>query len=406
MISDLLPFSADSIGFAGLAAGSVLVAWSSWRRMFLPWMVAASAVFLATWLDVWAAGFLFLFLIPPYFLIRRLWNNDRIDSLWPITGLIVWQVCFFVIVKGYTGFEGLQFWDHPVTIIGLSYLLFRQLHLIIEAGNYPNLPLTLPRYLVYTLSFWTLLAGPIQRYPAFCEGLQNIGRPELDAVLAALHRGVNGALKAFLIAPIFLQPANILYLAEADATVLDGVVVLYAFPVYLYLNFSGYTDLVIALARLCGMNTLPENFNRPYLARNIQDFWGRWHLSFSHWIRDYIFMPLNMAVHRKLPRPYQNFGLAVAVIVTFVTVGAWHGTTIEFFIFGILHGLAVLIVALWGATLKSMFGKTGKKKADTNPVLTVVAWAITFNFVCLTLLLMNNSADEIWCVVAFYSGAG
>lgn len=88
---------------------------------------------------------------------------------------------------------------------------------------------------------------------------------------------------------------------------------------------------------------MPENFNHPYLARNVQDFGGRWHLSFSYWMRDYVFMPLNLTVHRNFQMQIRGLGLGLAILVTFALVGAWHETTVEFLIFGILHGTGVIV---------------------------------------------------------------
>jgi D-alanyl-lipoteichoic acid acyltransferase DltB (MBOAT superfamily) len=399
VINNITPFAIDSLGFMALATGSVLVAWSPWQDKFITWLVFASIAFLATWLDFESAVFFVAFLIPPYFAVWWSRSNKGLSSHWALTGIIVWQVAVFVTVKGYAGLESLRFGDQPIVTIGLSYILFRQLHLVIEAASHEALPLTLPRYIVYTLSFWTILAGPIQRYPDFCKGMETIGRPKVDVVLAALHRGINGAFKAFLIAPIFFQPENIILLLEPGITGTDWAVVLYTFPIYLYLNFSGYTDLVISVAELCGMRTMPENFNHPYLARNVQDFWGRWHLSFSHWMRDYVFMPLNVAVHRNLPVRIQGLGLGLTVLVTFILVGVWHGTTVEFLVFGILHGAGVIVVSILGTVLKQMFGRKVKKRIVSHPIWIVAAWFITFHFTCLTFLLINNELEATWQVI-------
>ncbi len=399
MIETIEPFSADGLGFAVLAAGSVLVAWSSFRGQFLIWMAVASTAFLATWLDLWAVFFLVLFVVPPYLATWWAWGDARGQTNLPLILVIVWQVLFFSVLNGYTGFEALQFWDHPVAIVGLSYILFRQLHLIVDAGNCGEYPLSPLRYGVYMLSFWTILAGPIQRYPNFCQGLEAIGRPQLEPALASLHRGINGMLKAFLIAPLFYYPHSLTLLEHPTATILDGAAVFYGYPVYLYLNFAGYTDLVIAIATLCGMQTMPENFNKPYLACNLQDFWNRWHMSFSHWIRDYIFLPLNVAVHRRLKRKWQSLGLVFAVVVTFVIVGMWHGTTVEFLVFGILHSLGVLSASLWGLALKRVLGKQRKKVFQNSWPWKIVAWALTFHFVCFTVLLIHDNLGDIWRIM-------
>ena len=196
-------------------------------------------------------------------------------------------------MKGYPGFEFLDIFDDPLNVIGISYIMFRQIHLLIDAPYIGGLPFSTVRYVSYLMAFWTLLAGPIQRYQDFCAGLDSIGQPRSDAAIKDLHRIVNGLLKAFVIAPLFLDASDISTLQNSGAQWTDVAIVFYGYPIYLYLNFSGYVDIVIGVARLCGFTTIPENFNRPYLARNVQEFWSLWHISLGVWVRYYVFTPLS-----------------------------------------------------------------------------------------------------------------
>ena len=123
------------------------------------------------------------------------------------------------------------------------------------------------RYMGFILSPWTLIAGPIQRYDSFCTGLETIGRPETK-ILKGAHRIINGLLLAFVAAPLFLEPSRISNLLHPEAQWIDFLVVFYGFPFYLYLNFAGYTSIMVGCARICGFSNLPENFNHPYLASN------------------------------------------------------------------------------------------------------------------------------------------
>ena len=117
------------------------------------------------------------------------------------------------------------------------------------------------------------------------------------------------------------------------------MLMLYLYLFYLYMNFSGYCDIVIAGASLVGLR-LPENFNQPFLARNILDYWSRWHITLGHWIRDYLFTPFYKAGAERFPAILS----AVAVIgyfVAFTLAGIWHGSTWNFLIYGLLHGAAL-----------------------------------------------------------------
>ena len=256
------PVSADSLAFATVAFGVIALAWSSPSRWFPLGLAIASLAVLATWLRPLDIAALALFVGPPYLAIRKLWGQNEAAVTRTAIVVIVWEVLLFIYLRKYEWVGDVAWLAHPVAIIGLSYMLFRVIHLIVEAPNLGHLPFGPLKYVTYIFAFWTLLSGPIQRYDAFVQGMGTAGRPELDTALAAAHRMVNGLIKAFVIAPIFLRSSDIGALTSAEANWLDFAIVLYSYPIYLYLNFSGYTDMVIAIARLCGVNTLPENFNR------------------------------------------------------------------------------------------------------------------------------------------------
>ncbi len=394
MIDLLPPLAADSIGFASLASLCILAAWYAPAAFPLA-LAATSTVVALSWLHAIDLAVLAVFLVPPYVVARWSWGRpERADGK-VIVAAITLQTAMFLVIKGYPGAQLLQPWNQPVAVVGISYMLFRQLQLMIDAPNMGEVRLTPYRYLTWLLAFWTLLAGPIQRYNAFVEGLAGIHRPGRDEALAAAHRTVNGFIKAFVLAPVLLGPSKISLLARPGSDWLDLAVVFYAFPFYLYLNFSGYTDMMIGIARLCGFTTLPENFNAPYLARNCQDFWGRWHMSLSGWIRDYLFTPLSLAIHRRLPAKYHALALAAAVLLTFVVVGGWHGTTGAFVVFGLMHGIGVLAVALWDGLLKKRLGRAGRKAFVEKPWVRVAAVALTFHYVAAAMMLVNNSLAEI-----------
>ncbi|MCP5367801.1 MAG: hypothetical protein H6907_02265 [Hyphomicrobiales bacterium] len=391
---DASAFAPNGIGFALLASGLILLAWSRFSRLFLPALGVASLVAAAAWSGPAELAALVLFLVPPYVAARAVWGHEGRQGTRLAMATIAWQVALFAVLRGYPFVDLLGWLGHPLAVVGLSYILFRQIHLILEAPFLGDLPLDPWRYLTFLLAFWTLLAGPIQRYPAFVEGLAAVGRPGNDAALAAGHRVVNGLIKAFLLAPVFLKSGDVRLLQAPGSDWLDFAVLFYSFPVYLYLNFSGYTDVMIGVARLCGVTTLPENFNRPYLARNVQDFWARWHMSFSSWIQHYLFNPLAKYLVGRAPR-HGGAMTALAVMVTFLLLGAWHGTTANYLVFGLLHGVGVIAVALWGEFLKARLGRAGRKALLARTDVRVVATVVTFHYVCATLMVFNTPLDRL-----------
>ena len=168
-------------------------------------------------------------------------------------------------------------------------------------------------------------------------------RPASEAALASAHRIANGLLKAFVLAPLFsdlsgLQGAG----SGANFDVLHWIVLFYGYFIFLFLDFSGYTDIVIGTACLCGFTTLPENFDRPYLARNVQEFWSRWHMSLGTWFRDYFYNPwLRLLGDLTGWRSFTSVNIS-ALFVTFTAVGIWHGPTLNFFVFGLTQAVGVV----------------------------------------------------------------
>jgi D-alanyl-lipoteichoic acid acyltransferase DltB (MBOAT superfamily) len=392
------PIQINQITFVFLASGLILLAWSAWKRWFLEVFLIASLIMLASWLSPQEGAALLGFLIPPYLLTRLCWGkNDRPWGL-QISLLVTWEIALFIYLRGYEWVEYSPWLVHPLAIIGLSYMLFRVIHLAVNAPHLGEYPISLTRYFSYVGAFWTLLSGPIQSYDSFCRGLTEIGRPETNEILRQAHRATNGLIKAFFIAPIFLKSSELGINESSETYWIDFAVVFYSYPIYLYLNFSGYTDVVIAISRMCGMTTMPENFNRPYMARNIQDFWTRWHISFGVWIRQYVFNPLSKILLKAFGPNKSNLALAIVVLITFILVGAWHGTTANFIVFGLLHGMAVIITVVYGSVLKKILGKQKRKKFENNILVKSISIFLCFHFVCFTILLFTNQVQDVLAI--------
>jgi len=366
VIPGLGPIAPNGIAYLALASGLVLLAWSSRRDYFIHALALTGAVMAISWLGPGDLLAMLAFQVAPFVAIGRLWGKKQAAAGRMAVAVIALQIALFLVFKRYAWFDVLGTFDLPVTVVGISYILFRQIHLLIEAPYLGHLPFSLSRYLAFTLSPWTLIAGPIQRYDGFCAGLGEVGRPAADKALAALHRIASGLIKAFVLAPLLLPSADIGLLTRPTADWLDFAIVLYSYPAYLYLNFSGYVDVVIGIARVCGFTTLPENFDRPYLARNVRDFWTRWHISFGIWVRHFVFTPLSTALIRRAPANMAGLMMALTVMITFYLVGAWHGTTLNFVAFGLMQGAGVVVSASFERTLRRMLGKPGMKALDGN----------------------------------------
>jgi len=406
-VTSLLPVSTNGIGFLLLCSFLVLFAWGATNTRFVVALAATGALMTLTWVTPFNLAVVIIFLFLPYPAMRVRWGRGLMAGNTCIVVTLVIQLAFFAAVKRYPWLDLFAGFPEPVFVIGISYILFRQVHLLVDAPFLKTQPINLVQYTAFMLSPWTLIAGPIQQYDDFQTGLQSIGRPNRDAILKAAHRILNGLLKAFVVAPLFLPSSDIRFLERADATWADFFIVLYSYPIYLYLNFSGYMDIVIGASALCGFHTLPENFNRPYLARNIQDFWMRWHISLGVWIRRYVFTPLSVGLVKRSPQSAHPWMIALAVMVTFFLVGLWHGTTSNYIVFGLLHGLAVLTNAGFNSAAGLLLEGERRRQWQESKPLHLVSVIACFHYVCFTFLFLDNSADSVFSALKrFFVGAG
>jgi D-alanyl-lipoteichoic acid acyltransferase DltB (MBOAT superfamily) len=164
---------------------------------------------------------------------------------------------------------------------------------------------------------------------------------------------------------------------------------LYAFQIFF--DFSGYTDMALGAGRLFNIR-LTQNFNGPYLATSIADFWRRWHISFSRWILDYLFKPLQMRL-----RDWKNQGTAVALLVTFIASGVWHGASWGFIIWGGMHGVFLASSVYYKPWQKKLHASL---KVEKSQFLKWWQIFVTFNLVCLSWIFFRaESVSDAWYVL-------
>jgi D-alanyl-lipoteichoic acid acyltransferase DltB (MBOAT superfamily) len=249
-------------------------------------------------------------------------------------------------------------------------------------------------YLCYQLNPFTLLAGPLQRYQRFHEDWQSLTPQHADTheLRMTVLRILIGVIKVSFIAEACLQLA--LY-PPTGMEAWQRVFLFYFFPAYVYFNFAGYCDIVIASASLFGIR-VPENFDRPYLARNMIDFWTRWHRTLSFWIRDYVFTPLYMAIARRRPGWASNMAFLCYFVALFLA-GVWHGASWNFVVFGVLNGIGVAAAKLWENLIVAQYGRAGLRTYLASKPIRWIAGIATFHFVCLTQVFLRpgRTTDQL-----------
>lgn len=307
----------------------------------------------------------------------------------------------FALLKHYhwlTGDRLARIVSPELVTIGLSFLLFRQVHLAISAMHGSVTALPLLEYLVYNLSFWTFLAGPIQRFDDFREQFGRLsGSAPLTSrtVMGSLNRVLLGMLKMFVVGRL-LERASGLEPFLGHPGYWSLAKLLAAYPLYLYVNFSGYCDVMIGLARAVGF-TLPENFANPFLARNTIDFWNRFHITLSEFFRDFVYYPLQLAFAR---RGFSKIAVPVAVLSSFVLMGTWHGNRLGFVTFGLLHGLGVIAAFGWQSILKATLGRDGFRWYRSNVGIRVGATLCFQLFLLISFLPYQFDGEQMRRIVS------
>jgi D-alanyl-lipoteichoic acid acyltransferase DltB (MBOAT superfamily) len=387
----------------GLAVALIsnLFASSRWRLAVL---LTSSLVFLAMQANSVAALVPFAgFLLLGYLCLTAIARGSirsRPICIVAIIGAFLW-------IKKYTVLPSAWFLEYPYLTVGVSYIFFRVLHLCIEAEPGGAAAIGPARYLAYTVNFTTLISGPIQRYDAFATDEFADPPLELDAGIVGrqLERIVRGFFKVNVLALLF----DIVHTdALADLTqgsslptrLLAAFKLSVIYPFFLYNNFSGYIDIVIGIARLLRIR-LPENFDRPFSAASFLDFWNRWHITLSLWLKTYVYNPLLVALARRTESlEVQQYLGVFCFFVTFFLVGVWHGRTSEFAVFGILQGGGVAANKLWQLWLTRALGRKGYKALAAGSLYTIAARGLTFSWFAFTLYWFWSDWTQIDAIAA------
>jgi D-alanyl-lipoteichoic acid acyltransferase DltB (MBOAT superfamily) len=375
-----------------LLAGSTVFAGLNTLWMRQAFLVLCSALFLSVLLPdatnaIVLVGFVLSGYLAACLLVRR-----RSTPLLAIYLTVL--VAAFIVLKRYAFLQllpGNTLLAHTLDIIGLSFILFRQIHYVVDVkqGEIPEF--TLWSYLCYQLNPFTLLAGPIQRYQRFHEDWQTLSPQYADphAIRMALLRILVGVIKV-----AFIADGCLWLVFSLPDSLWVKIAYFYLYPAYVYFNFAGYCDIVIAGASLTGVR-VPENFERPYLARNMIDYWTRWHRTLSFWIRDYVFTPLYVAIARRRAELAPKLVFACYFVALFLA-GVWHGATWNFVVFGLLNGVGVSAAKLWENWIVARHGRKGLRTYVASRPILVGARCATFHFVCLTMIFLRpDSTDRL-----------
>ncbi len=285
------------------------------------------------------------------------------------------------VLRGLTGQSVELASSQDIVWFGFSFLAFRLLHALFDfrSGKLPAY--RLDEFVTYVLFFPTFPAGPIDRSQRFISDLhQPIEKTDQNRIQGS-QRIIWGLFKKFFIA----DSLALIALNSQNATQVTSPIwmwiLVYAYALRIYFDFSGYTDLAIGIAKLIGIN-LPENFDKPYLKQNLTTFWNSWHITLAQWFRAYYFNPLARLLRSRAQKLPAWTVIMICQFTTMLLIGVWHGITWNFAIWGAWHGVGLFIHNRWTDLIRKRSpgfeSKPGLRKAGQ-----FLSWFLTFNYVVL-----------------------
>lgn len=272
--------------------------------------------------------------------------------------------------------------------IGISYMTFRILQMLIEV--YDGLIKKIPAfdYFSFILFFPSLLSGPIDRSRRYGEDLNRImpKKDYLEQAGAGIVKIMIGLTYKFVIAASIYQ---LILWAGMKHTMGSALIYMYSYGFYLFFDFAGYSLMAIGCSYILGIR-MPDNFKAPFISKDIADFWNRWHITLSHWFRDYLFSRLMMRWIKKKRFSSRLTAASCGFMVNMTVMGLWHGLTVYYIIYGLYHGVLLALTEVWQK--KSKIHKKHKKERWYIITSTV----ITFNLVMFGLFIFSGRFTELF----------
>jgi alginate O-acetyltransferase complex protein AlgI len=304
-------------------------------------------------------------------------------------GILVYFKYWNFIINNISLFSGINYLKNNYLLtevilpIGLSYYIFQTISYIIDIyrGSF-KAEKDFSRFALFTLFFPKLLVGPIERAKNLLPQLATDHTFKIDNIIEGFRLIAWGLFKKIVVAERISIYVNAVYsnLQYHNSTTFYFATLLYPFQVYA--DFSGYTDIAIGSAKLFGIN-LMDNFRRPLLAKNVSDFWRRWHISLSSWVNDYIYNPI---VYKR--RDWGNLGVEYALLITFIVIGVWHGASWNFVLFGFLQAIAVI----YEVVTRNIRKKISKK--IPGYIYNTISILLTFLFFTFSLIIFRTTQSS------------
>ena len=355
-----------------------LVFYGAWNYRFIPLLVGSSIIDYYLALAIAAAT---TQQRKKWLLAASVGMNLGILGLFKYADFVLVSVADFLQVFGVEASLPTLSWVLPV---GISFYTFQSLSYTIDVYRGDMQPRRGLVHFTTALAFFPqLVAGPILRARQILPQFHSLPVPTWEGARHGFLLVTSGLVKKTA-ADLLAIPAAVLFEAEGPVSLLEAWTGTLAFAGQIYGDFAGYTDMAIGLALIIGFK-IPPNFNLPYFAVSPVDFWRRWHISLSSWLRDYLYISMG-GKHKR----YRN------VMITMLLGGLWHGAAWTFVAWGAFHGV-IITATHYLSSLKAFSGFVGSK----SKLVTVLKWAVTFYLVLIGWVLFRaNSLDSAFDIIA------
>ena len=277
---------------------------------------------------------------------------------------------------------------HLLAFIGISYMSFKTIQIMLEISDgLIKEKINIKDYLQFLLFFPTVSAGPIDRSRRFLTEINGVmpRKEYLELAGDGVYRIVLGLLYKVVLSTYVYQ---MLLALNNTSTVVYSIKYMYLYTLYLFFDFAGYSLMAVGSSNILGIQT-PMNFNKPFLSVDIKDFWTRWHITLSTWLRDFVFSRVLMQVIRKKWFKNRLHNATYAYMVNMLVMGFWHGLSVSYIVYGFYHG--VLMAGFEVYQKKSNFYKKNKNKNWYK----LLSWFVTMNLVMIGFFIFSGEPYKI-----------
>ena len=323
--------------------------------------------------------YLFAFVVYQYFLV---FLAQRIEAKW-LKPLVFISILPLVINKVFA-LTSL----HLLAFIGISYMSFKTIQIMLEISDgLIKEKISIKDYLQFLLFFPTVSAGPIDRSRRFLKEINEVmpRKEYLELAGDGVYRIVLGLLYKIVLSTYVYQ---MLLALNNTGTVVYSIKYMYLYTLYLFFDFAGYSLMAVGSSNILGIQT-PLNFNKPFLSVDIKDFWTRWHITLSTWLRDFVFSRVLMQVIRKKWFKNRLHNATYAYMVNMLVMGFWHGLSVSYIVYGFYHG--VLMAGFEVYQKKSNFYKKNKNKNWYK----LLSWFVTMHLVMIGFFIFSGEPYKI-----------